>query len=78
MSEKGQLVVPDDIRKTEGFKPGDRFIAVQVDDGVVFKRINIRAEIERLANETREHFRKNKVTRKVLREAIQWARKQQS
>ncbi|MCX6709002.1 MAG: AbrB/MazE/SpoVT family DNA-binding domain-containing protein [Candidatus Woesearchaeota archaeon] len=75
MSAKGQLVVPEEIRKKESFESGDRFIAVAVEDGVVFKRINVRAELERLAKETRAHFRKNKVTKKVLDEAIQWARK---
>jgi len=74
MSEKGQLVVPEEIREKEQFKPGDRFIAVPVEDGVVFKKVNIRAELERLAKETRAHFRKNKVTKKALEEAIQWAR----
>ncbi len=74
MSAKGQLVVPEEIRKKESFESGDRFIAVAVEDGVVFKRINVRAELERLAKETRAHFRKNKVTKKVLDEAIQWAR----
>jgi bifunctional DNA-binding transcriptional regulator/antitoxin component of YhaV-PrlF toxin-antitoxin module len=81
MSEKGQLVVPDEIRKKEGFKAGDRFTALPVKDGVLFKRIEIpdvRAEFAQVAKEMREHFKKNKVTKKVLDEAIQWARRQSS
>lgn len=78
MSEKGQLVVPDEIRKKEGFKAGDRFIAFPVEDGVVFKRMDVRAEFERLAKEIRAEFRKKRVTKKILEEAIQWARKQPS
>ena len=78
MSEKGQLVVPDEIRKKEGLKPGDRFVAVPVKDGVVFKRMDIRAEFERLAKEMRAEFRKKQVTKKILEEAIQWARRPSS
>ena len=41
MSEKGQLVVPRRIRKKEGFSSSDRFIAVEVKDGVLFKKVDI-------------------------------------
>lgn len=78
MSGKGQLVVPEEIREKENFKPGDRFIAVPVEEGVVFKKIDIRAEFEKIAKKTREHFRKNKVTQKDIDEAIKWARQKQS
>lgn len=81
MSEKGQLVVPEDIRKKEGFQPGDRFTAIPVKEGVLFRRIEIpdvRAEFERVAKEMSEHFRKHKVTQKVIDEAVKWARRQSS
>lgn len=78
MSGKGQLVVPEEIREKENFKPGDRFIAVPVEEGVVFKKIDIRAEFEKIAKKTREHFGKNKVTQKDIDEAIKWARQKQS
>jgi bifunctional DNA-binding transcriptional regulator/antitoxin component of YhaV-PrlF toxin-antitoxin module len=41
MSEKGQLVVPRRIRKKEGFRGSDRFVAIGVKDGVLFKRVEI-------------------------------------
>ena len=41
MSEKGQLVVPRRIREKEGFKGSDRFVAIEVKDGVLFKRVEI-------------------------------------
>ena len=41
MSPKGQLVVPQEIREKLKFNPGDRFIAVQIEEGVVFKRIDL-------------------------------------
>lgn len=41
MSQKGQLVVPNGIRKRERFKANDRFVAFEIRNGVVFKRIAI-------------------------------------
>ncbi len=78
MSAKGQLVVPDEIRAEEGFKPGDRFISVPVKEGVLFKRIisvpDIRAEFKKLSTELEERFKKEKIPRKAVKEAVQWAR----
>ena len=78
MSAKGQLVVPEEIREKESFESGDRFIAVAVEDGVVFKRINIRAEFERVSKQIGEKFRKAGVTKKTIDEAVRWARQKQS
>ncbi|MDE1824788.1 MAG: hypothetical protein KGH61_00945 [Candidatus Micrarchaeota archaeon] len=41
MSSKGQLVVPNIIRKRERFKANDRFVAFEIYGGVVFKRVAI-------------------------------------
>ena len=41
MSPKGQLVVSQDIRKKEGFSPGDRFVPFLVKGGVLFKKVEI-------------------------------------
>jgi AbrB family looped-hinge helix DNA binding protein len=76
MSAKGQLVVPGAIRDKEGFREGDRFVAVPVKDGVLFRRVDLRKELERLVKRTRETFRKNKVTQETIDEAVRWARGQ--
>ena len=78
MSPKGQLVVPQDIRAEEDFEPGDRFIAMAVKEGVLFKKVempNAKAEFEKLSKEIQEQFKKQKVTSKDLSEAVKWARK---
>ncbi|MDE1850782.1 MAG: hypothetical protein KGH54_03250 [Candidatus Micrarchaeota archaeon] len=41
MSGKGQLVVPKSIRKKGRFKASDRFIALEIKGGVVFKKASI-------------------------------------
>ncbi len=78
MSPKGQLVVPQDIRESEEFEPGDRFIAMPVKEGVLFKKVempNIKLEFEKLSKEIQEHFKKQKVNQKDVSEAVKWARK---
>lgn len=78
MSAKGQLVVPQGIREKEGFAVGDRFIPLQVKDGVLFKRIelsNVKDEFEKLSAEVEKQFKNAKVSRKDLSGAIEWARK---
>ncbi len=78
MSPKGQLVVPRDIRKQENFKPTDRFVAVRIKEGVVFKRVkipNIEAEFKSLSKEISQHFKRRGINGNDLKGAIKWARK---
>ncbi|KYK25929.1 hypothetical protein AYK26_01475 [Euryarchaeota archaeon SM23-78] len=78
MSSKGQLVVPQNIRENEDFKTGDRFIPFAVNEGVLFKRINLpdaKAEFEKLAKEINSQFKKQKIRPENVNEAVKWARK---
>jgi len=78
MSGKGQLVVPQDIRESESFMPGDRFIPVPVKEGVLFKKITIpelREKFLRLSKKFAITFKKNKVSAREINEAVKWARK---
>lgn len=78
MSPKGQLVVPRDIRSKEKFKPSDRFVALGVKGGVLFKRVNIpdiRVEFESLSREIVKQLKERKVKEKDIEEAIKWARR---
>jgi AbrB family looped-hinge helix DNA binding protein len=77
MSEKGQLVVPKRIRKKEGFSSSDRFIAIEVKDGVLFKRLDmpkVEIEFESLSKDIQAHLRKQKVKQEDVAEAVKWAR----
>ena len=81
MSEKGQLVVPLSIRQKEGFKGSDRFVAIGVKDGVLFKKVEIpevKLEFERFSDELRSHLRKRKVKQREVAKAIKWARQESS
>ncbi len=78
MSPKGQLVVPYKIRKKEKLNPSDRFLAFEIKDGIIFKKVhmpNPREEFEALTKDIRAHVKKRGITPKDVEDAIAWARK---
>lgn len=78
MSTKGQLVVPQDIRAMEKLEPGERFVALPIENGVLFKRIDIpkmKFKFESLAKEIERKFKKQKIRKSDVKEAVKWARK---
>lgn len=77
MSEKGQLVVPQKIRKKEGFHNSDRFVAIEVKEGVLFKKVNIpevKIEFEALSKELGAHLKKRNVKQIDIGKAVKWAK----
>jgi len=77
MSEKGQLVVPRRIREKEGFNSSDRFVAIEVKDGVLFKKVDIpevKIEFESLSRDIQTHLKGRKVKQEDVTEAVKWAR----
>jgi bifunctional DNA-binding transcriptional regulator/antitoxin component of YhaV-PrlF toxin-antitoxin module len=78
MSDKGQLVVPRRIREKEGFKGSDRFVAIEVKGGVLFKRVEIpevKLEFESLSRDIQSHLKKRKIKQDEVPRAIGWARR---
>ena len=78
MSGKGQLVVPQDVREDSGLNPGERFVAFPIEEGVLFKKVKIpkvKLDFESLSKEIESQFKKNKVQKSDVKEAVKWARK---
>ncbi len=78
MSQKGQLVVPQEIRTKERFRPSDRFVVIGVKGGVLFKKMDmpdVKMEFESLSKEIAKHFRAKKIKKKDVYEAIKWVRR---
>lgn len=73
---EGATVVPKEIREQAGFDPSDRFIAVPVDDGVLFKKLDfdVREEYEKLSERVQERFEAEGVSEDEVEDAIEWAR----
>ena len=78
MSSKGQLVVPRHIREKEGLKSSDRFVAIEVRDGVLFKRVEIpdvKVDFNSLSRDIASHFRKHRIKQGDVAEGVKWARR---
>jgi bifunctional DNA-binding transcriptional regulator/antitoxin component of YhaV-PrlF toxin-antitoxin module len=79
MSEKGQLVVPQEIRKSLKLNPGEIFAALPIGDSVLFKKVEmpeIKIDFEKLAKEAQKQFKKSKVRKNDVREAIKWTERE--
>lgn len=78
MSEKGQLVVPQKIRREEAFRSSDRFVAIGIKGGVLFKRIDlpkVKINFTELSKEIEMHLKERGVGQNEVARAVGWARK---
>lgn len=78
MSEKGQLVVPQGIREMSNLTPGARFVAFAIQNGVLFKKVEIpkvKLDFESLSKGIESQFKKNKIKESDVIGAVRWARK---
>lgn len=76
MSSKGQVVIPEDIRKRLNLKSGSQFVVVGEKDVVIFKSIlqPSMKEFDKLIAEARKQARKEGLKRSDVREAVATAR----
>ena len=76
MSSKGQVVIPEDIRKRLGLKAGAQFVTVGDKDVVILKVISPPSmeEFDALISEARKQARKAGLKRSDITAAIAKAR----
>lgn len=76
MSSKGQVVIPEEIRKKLNLKPGDRFVVVAEGDAVLLKLITPPSleKFDKLLSRAREAAEKAGMTPKDIEDAIQKVR----
>ena len=72
LSSKGQVVIPEKIRKKLKLKPGDRFVVVAEGDAVLLKLITPPSleDFEKLLTKAREAAQKAGITPKDIEDAI--------
>jgi AbrB family looped-hinge helix DNA binding protein len=77
MSSKGQVVIPEEIRKKLGLKAGSQFIVVGDKDTLILKTITppSLSEFDELIAEARKQARVAGMKRKDISAAINKARK---
>ncbi|WP_347275576.1 AbrB/MazE/SpoVT family DNA-binding domain-containing protein [Candidatus Kuenenia sp.] len=78
MSSKGQIVIPEDIRRRLGLKTGAQFIVVGKNDVVILKSIAqpSMAEFDQLISDARKQARKVGMKKSDITAVIQKVRKQ--
>ena len=76
MSSKGQVVIPEDIRKRLGFKAGSQFLVVGENDVVILKAISPPSieEFDSLIAKARKQARQAGMKRSDITAAIAKAR----
>ena len=77
MSSKGQVVIPEDIRKEMGLRTGTQFLVVGGRDVVILKEITppSTADFDDLIAEARRQARKAGMKRSDIKSAISAVRK---
>lgn len=77
MSSKGQIVIPEDIRKRLGLKPGAQFVVVGQNDVVILKTITqpSMTEFDQLISEARKQAKKAGMKKADITSALQKVRK---
>lgn len=78
MSSKGQVVIPENIRKRLSLKTGAQFVVVGQNDVVILKTIAkpSMSEFDRLVSDARKQARKAGMKKSDITSAIQRVRKQ--
>lgn len=76
MSSKGQVVIPEDVRKQLGLKSGDQFVVIGKGDAVILKTIAPPSmkEFDELMREARKMARKVGMKRSDIGKAIKRVR----
>ena len=72
MSSKGQVVIPEDIRKRLGLKAGSQFIVVAGENAVILKTISPPSidEFDELVQKARRQARKAGIKKSDIKEAV--------
>ncbi|MDT3778738.1 AbrB/MazE/SpoVT family DNA-binding domain-containing protein [Nitrospira sp. MA-1] len=72
LSSKGQVVIPEEIRKQLGLKEGDQFVVVGQDDAVILKSIKkpVLNEFDSLIDKARRQARDARLKRSDIGKAI--------
>jgi AbrB family looped-hinge helix DNA binding protein len=76
LSSKGQVVIPESIRKSLHLKEGDQFVVVGQGDSVIFKAITPPSlgQFDSLLAKVRVQARKAGIRKSDVKAAIAWAR----
>lgn len=72
LSSKGQIVIPEEVRRTLGLNEGDQFLVIGQGDAVILKTITPPKieEFQELLSQARAEGRKARIRKSDLKSAI--------
>lgn len=76
LGERGQIVIPQEFRKSLGLHTGEKFMVMAKKDTLIFKRLKAPSleEFDRMIAKSHEHAKKHKLTEKHMWDAIKRTR----
>jgi len=78
LSERGQIVIPNEMRKRMGLKEGTRFVVMGLDDTIVLRRLELSEEkirLKKLLEKSRKKAKNVGFTEKEIEKLVQAVRK---
>jgi AbrB family looped-hinge helix DNA binding protein len=78
LSERGQIVIPTELRRSMNLKEGERFIVMGLGDTIVLRKLELsqeRMRLKRLIRYSQEKARKFGFTEREVEKLIQETRK---
>lgn len=77
MTARGQVVIPQSVRKSLSLKVGSKFIVLNQDDTIIFKSVTppTSQQLKQLLLNTRKAVKKSKLSKSDLKKTIADARK---
>lgn len=79
MSERGQVVIPTELRKNMHLKEGERFIVMGLDDTIILRKLELsdeRLRLKKLVRKSREKARKSGFSEKEIERLVEKTRKE--
>ncbi len=77
LSSRGQIVIPQGIRKKLKLEEGDKFIVTSEEDTILLKKLDFK-DFDKLLKKTREFVKKRNITPEDLKVAIKNVRDAES
>lgn len=78
LSERGQVVIPTELRRSMNLKEGERFIVIGLGDAIVLRRLELsqeRVRLKKLIRESRKKAKKRGFSAAEVERLIQDTRK---
>lgn len=78
LSERGQIVIPTELRRSMNLREGERFIIMGVGDTIVLRKIELSQEkirLKKLIRESREKARRSGFSEEEVTKLIRETRK---